>query len=97
MALTVSHTSHAHHNLGTLHGILSHDDVTEYATNGWAPTAKPPSILGLIVIWQENADYNFRWDATNEKIKAYVMSTGAEAGAVDVGELKYILVSATGA
>lgn len=85
----------AHHNMGTLPATFHHEDITEYAAGGFAPRSAAksnPAPVGMIVLWQENADYNFRWDATNKKVLVYVMSTGAEAGAVDVGEVKYLLI-----
>lgn len=98
MALTVTDKragKEADHNMGTFAATFHHEDITEYAAGGWVPKSAArsnPAPVGMIVLWQENADYNFRWDATNKKVLVYVMSTGAQAGAVDVGEVKYLLI-----
>lgn len=98
MGLTFTNVMKDPVNLGGLSAMMVEDDVTEYAAGGWTPSARPEGTIdGMEVIWQENADYNFRWDRTNNKVKAYVMSTGAEAGAVDVGQVKYVLKTRFGA
>lgn len=96
MVLTFTNKSKSPHSLGSLVGMRVHDDVTEYAAGGWAPSARPAgTVVGIVVLWQENADFVLRWDRTNKKVKAFVMSTGLEAGAVDIGEFDYVLVAET--
>lgn len=94
MALTFTNTSKQPHNLGSLSGMRVQDDVTEYAAGGWTPSARTSgTVTGILVLWQENADYVLRWNRTTSKVQCYVMSTGAEAGAVDIGQFDYLLIS----
>lgn len=98
MALTFTKVMSEPVNLGGLSAMMVEQDITEYAAGGLTPSARPEGTVdGIIVLWQENADYVFRWDRTNLKLLAYVMSTGVEAGAVDVGQVKLLLVSRFGA
>lgn len=77
---------------------FNHVDVTVYAAGGWVPDSKPSGAnanIGIITVWQETADLVLRWDATNGKVMAFVMSTGVEAGAVDIGEVSFYLINLT--
>lgn len=87
-------------NVGSLRGVVVDIDITSYPTNGESVT---PAILGLEgsqvptiqVTGTEGLDVVLVHDRVNQKLKAFVASTGAEvANTTDIGTFRLVALQA---